>query len=113
MGGIVVREARVREQHHQRSSWSDKMKKNLRVLLGVVIAVLFIITYTAISFRVLWVDSAQKEILVDVEPTLDVKKQLIPRILHQTYINESIPEKWKGARDSCLNLHPETDGSII
>ena len=33
--------------------------------------------------------------------------QLIPKIIHQTYINESIPEHWKGPQQSCLNLHPD------
>lgn len=32
--------------------------------------------------------------------------QLIPMIIHQTYINESIPEVWQAAQESCLALHP-------
>jgi mannosyltransferase OCH1-like enzyme len=32
---------------------------------------------------------------------------LIPKILHQTYINESIPEKWVQAQKSCVDLHPD------
>jgi mannosyltransferase OCH1-like enzyme len=33
--------------------------------------------------------------------------QLIPKIIHQTYVNESIPEHWKGPQQSCLDLHPD------
>ncbi|KAJ9157275.1 Glycosyltransferase, DXD sugar-binding motif protein [Pleurostoma richardsiae] len=37
-------------------------------------------------------------------------KELIPQIIHQTYINESIPAQWQLARHSCLELHTPEDG---
>ena len=33
--------------------------------------------------------------------------QLIPKIIHQTYINASIPERWRLAQESCIKLHPD------
>lgn len=33
--------------------------------------------------------------------------QLIPKIIHQTYINTSIPEHWRLAQESCLALHQD------
>ncbi|MCJ1341103.1 hypothetical protein MMC09_006399 [Bachmanniomyces sp. S44760] len=33
--------------------------------------------------------------------------RLIPKILHQTYKNESIPERWKEPHQQCQNLHAE------
>ena len=35
---------------------------------------------------------------------------LIPKIIHQTYMNASIPEVWKEAQQSCLDLHKPEDG---
>ena len=35
--------------------------------------------------------------------------QLIPKIIHQTYINTSIPERWRLAQESCIKLHPDYD----
>src|SRR2546423_8562912 len=35
--------------------------------------------------------------------------QLIPKIIHQTYINASIPTRWLAAQQSCLDLHPDYD----
>jgi mannosyltransferase OCH1-like enzyme len=32
---------------------------------------------------------------------------MIPKILHQTYKNETIPDSWKGAQQSCIDLHPD------
>ena len=33
--------------------------------------------------------------------------QLIPKIIHQTYINTSVPERWRQAQQSCISLHPD------
>ncbi|KAI5307718.1 hypothetical protein KEM55_007600 [Ascosphaera atra] len=35
------------------------------------------------------------------------RPQLIPKIIHQTYKNETIPEVWKDAQKSCINLHDD------
>ena len=33
--------------------------------------------------------------------------QLIPKIIHQTYTNTSVPSRWRQAQESCLSLHPD------
>lgn len=38
---------------------------------------------------------------------IDGRKQVIPKILHQTYINSSIPAQWKAGQQSCLDLHED------
>lgn len=35
------------------------------------------------------------------------KEMIIPKIIHQTYVNESIPFHWKEAQQSCLDLHED------
>jgi mannosyltransferase OCH1-like enzyme len=35
------------------------------------------------------------------------RPQLIPKIIHQTYANESVPEQWRGAQDTCKKLHAD------
>ena len=37
-------------------------------------------------------------------------KAMIPRIIHQTYINTSIPSVWQEAQASCISLHPASEG---
>jgi mannosyltransferase OCH1-like enzyme len=32
---------------------------------------------------------------------------LVPRIIHQTWKTEVIPERWAAARQSCIDLHPD------
>lgn len=40
------------------------------------------------------------------------RPQLIPKIIHQTYVNESIPEHWVGPQQSCLDLHPDYEYKV-
>jgi hypothetical protein len=44
-------------------------------------------------------------------PGVDLKdrKQLIPKIIHQTYINSSIPLQWAAGQRSCIDLHIDYD----
>ena len=55
--------------------------------------------------------------IADAIPTIDImsheghtehnERQVIPRILHQTYINDSIPAQWVPSQRSCIDLHPD------
>ncbi|KAI9822280.1 MAG: hypothetical protein M1832_003103 [Thelocarpon impressellum] len=38
---------------------------------------------------------------------IDNRTRLIPKILHQTYKNASIPAHWREAQRSCIELHPD------
>ncbi|GAB7347859.1 hypothetical protein MBLNU459_g5389t1 [Dothideomycetes sp. NU459] len=38
---------------------------------------------------------------------IEGRTQMIPKIIHQTYINESIPAVWQEPQASCLALHKE------
>jgi mannosyltransferase OCH1-like enzyme len=39
----------------------------------------------------------------------ETSKHMIPKILHQTYVNSSIPVVWQEAQASCLKLHPKPE----
>jgi hypothetical protein len=38
---------------------------------------------------------------------IEHRPQIIPKIIHQTYKNETIPEVWVEAQQSCIDLHPD------
>lgn len=38
---------------------------------------------------------------------IETRPQIIPKIIHQTYKNESIPLHWQEAQQSCIDLHPD------
>ncbi|KKY14813.1 putative mipc synthase [Diplodia seriata] len=39
--------------------------------------------------------------------TIHISDAKIPKIIHQTYANRTIPDHWKKAQQSCLDLHPD------
>ncbi|TVY49508.1 Mannosyl phosphorylinositol ceramide synthase [Lachnellula occidentalis] len=38
---------------------------------------------------------------------IDNRTQIIPKIIHQTYKNSTIPAKWKPSQQSCIDLHDD------
>ncbi|EPY51215.1 mannosyltransferase [Schizosaccharomyces cryophilus OY26] len=40
-------------------------------------------------------------------PNVSGHEPLIPKIIHQTWKTDTVPEKWKAAQESCLALHPD------
>lgn len=81
--------------------------------------IFFLFNLTTISFLVykVWilltllvVDGAEDAITRAEVPgpsssLIDERPQLIPKIIHQTYANESIPERWKIPQQNCIELH--------
>ena|SRR2546423_3019664 len=39
--------------------------------------------------------------------SIEDRPQLIPKIIHQTYANESIPDVWKEPQQTCMELHED------
>ena len=84
-------------------------KVTLFLLINViVIGLLLRSVWTLLSLLV--VDGSNDAILPAELPApnskaVDEVPQLIPRIIHQTYANDTIPEVWKQAQTSCLSLH--------
>jgi hypothetical protein len=44
--------------------------------------------------------------------SIDTRPQLIPKIIHQTYANESIPAHWQQAQQSCIDLHSDYEYKV-
>lgn len=86
-----------------------------RVLAFLVInicVVVFLIHSVWTLLSLLVVDGSQYAISPDDLPALDSgmkddKAQIIPKIIHQTYINTSIPPVWQEAQNSCIELHKD------
>jgi mannosyltransferase OCH1-like enzyme len=43
---------------------------------------------------------------------IENRPQLIPKIIHQTYINDTIPAKWAPGQQSCIDLHPDYEYKV-
>jgi mannosyltransferase OCH1-like enzyme len=44
---------------------------------------------------------------------IDDRTQMIPKIIHQTYLNTSIPEQWKAGQQACVDLHPDYEYKVF
>lgn len=43
---------------------------------------------------------------------IDSRPQLIPKIIHQTYINSTIPEQWRAGQQACIDLHEDYEYKV-
>jgi inositol phosphorylceramide mannosyltransferase catalytic subunit len=76
----------------------------------VIIAFLFNAFSTLISL--LFEDGSadaihRAEIPAPGSDLIENRTQLIPKIIHQTYINSSIPPQWQKGQQACIDLHDD------
>ncbi|KAK9494304.1 nucleotide-diphospho-sugar transferase [Lipomyces doorenjongii] len=91
------------------------MRRHLAIPLGilgliVVIGVVVTFDYITLLFDPVTDNAIDFEVpVVDNESHLPVTSnpQLIPKILHQTWKNETVPEMWRAAQESCLKSHAD------
>ena len=43
---------------------------------------------------------------------IDNRTQVIPKIIHQTYINSSIPAQWKEGQQTCIDFHKDYEYKV-
>jgi inositol phosphorylceramide mannosyltransferase catalytic subunit len=88
-----------------------------RGVLAFILVNVALITYLVFSvwtlISLLLVDGSEDAISraelpsPESEDQFGGKRQLIPKIIHQTYANASIPSVWEAAQQSCIDLHPD------
>lgn len=91
----------------------NTMRKGVTIFLLVTIVVLGFAVHSVWTLLGLLVATGREDAILRGElpapnsGTINDRKQLIPKIIHQTYINESIPTHWMEPQQSCLDLHPD------
>lgn len=87
------------------------MRKELKYLICFNILLLLSFIYYTFDLLTLCIDDTFKDAILEEDlnppPGASPKPQLIPKIIHQTYKTENIPEHWKEGRQKCLDLHPD------
>lgn len=89
------------------------MRRSLLIFLLVTILLLTFLlhevsTLIALLLEDASADAIQKSELPAPNSTfLTSRPQLIPKLIHQTYINDSIPTHWQSAQKSCTDLHSD------
>ncbi|EXJ80476.1 hypothetical protein A1O1_08621 [Capronia coronata CBS 617.96] len=89
------------------------MRRSLLIFLLFSIIILTLLLHSVSTLLSLLIEDASADAIHRAEipepnsTLLESRPQLIPKIIHQTYINESIPSHWKPAQQSCIDLHPD------
>ncbi|RCK66982.1 Mannosyl phosphorylinositol ceramide synthase SUR1 [Candida viswanathii] len=89
------------------------MKKELKIIIWAHVALVVYLLYLCFDLLTLIPDDMFSDALLDVEinpspnsPKLN-KPAIIPKIIHQTYKTNDVPEIWKQGQQACINLHSD------
>ena len=87
-------------------------RSHLIFLLATLLLVTFALHSVSTLLSLLLEDASadaihRSELPAPNSTLIETRPQLIPKIIHQTYINESIPVAWREAQKSCIDLHPD------
>ena len=52
-------------------------------------------------------DEGDADVADDEGRDVGVPRQRVPKIVHQTWKEERLPEKWEKVRQNCMELHPD------
>lgn len=87
------------------------MRKELKILILANLSLLSFILYYTFDLLSMCIDDTANYSLTDkeinVSSTEDESKLIIPKIIHQTYKTDKIPEVWIEGQKKCIDLHPD------
>lgn len=89
------------------------MRRGVLVFILVNVLIIAFLVRNVFTLLTLLIEDASQDAIhrADISsgdsPLLETRPQVIPKIIHQTYINESIPPQWVEPQQSCINLHPD------
>lgn len=94
------------------------MRRGVTIFILVTVVVLGFAVHSVWTLLGLLVATGREDAILRGElpapnsGTINDQPQLIPKIIHQTYKNESIPKVWQGPQQSCLDLHPDYEYKV-
>ena len=89
------------------------MRRGLLIFILVNLLILTLLVRSVSTLLSLLVEDASADAIHRAElpspnsSLIETRPQIIPKIIHQTYKNETIPEVWREAQQSCIDLHPD------
>ena len=94
------------------------MRRPAIFFLTIVVCLIFFAIRSVFTLLTLLVEDASADAIHSAEipapnsPLIEGRPQLIPKIIHQTYVNDSVPEHWREAQKSCLDLHGDYEYKV-
>lgn len=89
------------------------MRRPLLIFILITLLLVTFLLHTVSTLLSLLIEDASADAIQKSElpapnsTLLSQRPQVIPKIIHQTYKNTSIPAVWAPAQQSCLDLHPD------
>ncbi|RMD40658.1 hypothetical protein DV735_g4487, partial [Chaetothyriales sp. CBS 134920] len=89
------------------------MRRSIGVFLLILLLVVGYALHSVSTLLALLIEDASADAIPRSDlpapnsTMIEQRPQKIPKIIHQTYINESIPAHWLPAQQACIKLHPD------
>ncbi len=94
------------------------MRRPLTIFLIFVLIIVVLLIRSVFTLLTLLVEDGSADAIHSAEipapnsPLIDDRPQLIPKIIHQTYVNDTVPERWREAQKSCVDLHEDYEYKV-
>ncbi|KAI4268757.1 MAG: hypothetical protein LQ337_007667 [Flavoplaca oasis] len=89
------------------------MRRSLAIFLAVTAIIVIFLVHSVYTLLTLLVEDGSADAIHSAEipapnsPLIDNMPQYIPKIIHQTYINDSVPEIWREPQRTCVDIHED------
>lgn len=91
-----------------------KVGREHKLILGLAFATLCIVLILTSPWYIpwfIWTEARTHYVSGPLTPYFAVDRSsanyTVPKIIHQTWKDDNIPQKWQAARQSCIDLHPD------
>ena len=89
------------------------MRRGLAIFITINCLIIIFLIRSVFTLLTLLVEDGSADAIHSADipppdsPRINDRPQLIPKIIHQTYIDENVPERWREAQKSCVDLHED------
>ena len=94
------------------------MRRSVLVFLIINLLVIALLVRSVFTLITLLTETGDADAISRAEipdlqsPWIESRPQLIPKIIHQTYINETIPERWLEPVQQCRDMHEDYEYKV-
>ena len=94
------------------------MRRGLTIFLIINLLIICFLIRSVYTLLTLLVEDGSRDAIHPAEipapnsPLIDHRRQLIPKIIHQTYVNDTVPERWRESQKSCVDLHEDYEYKV-
>ena len=94
------------------------MRRGLAIFLIINALIIVFLIRSVFTLLTLLVEDGSADAIHSAEipppnsPRIDDRLQLIPKIIHQTYVNDTVPLRWREAQKSCVDLHEDYEYKV-